>query len=395
MNDVLNALKDHAPWLAPVLVFGAVIFVHELGHFIAAKLMGVYAPRFSIGFGPALWHHRWGETEYRLAAFPLGGYVRMASRDDETQQLLEGGGETAPVEHGPDWDPNAMIPFGPKPIPENRWFESKPLPARLFIMLAGVTMNIVLAYVVLLGTFAHYGKPSGPGAPVVDSVLANTPAAQAGLLAHDSVVAVGGVPVRTSLEAQQQLQPAAGKTLPIDVVRAGERHTFMVTPAAVVDTDPETKATHTIGRVGVIFRLPPSQPIPVTEAARFAGEKTVELSAMIVGSVADLFTGKVSLKTLSGPVRITQVSIQAARSGFENLLLLIAVLSINLAILNLLPIPILDGGQVLINVLESLRGHPFSLRTRELVLRTGLLAIAFLLVLVMYNDRCVLFSALC
>jgi regulator of sigma E protease len=396
MNDFLNVLKDHVPWLAPILVFGAVIFVHELGHFLAAKLTGVYAPRFSIGFGPALWHHRWGETEYRLAAFPLGGYVRMASRDDESQAMIEGGGETAAPE-GPDYDPNAMIPFGPKPIPENRWFESKPLWARLFIMLAGVTMNIVLAYVVLAGAFAFYGKPAGPGAPVVDSVLANTPAAKAGLLVHDSVIAVNNVPVRTSLDAQQQLQPSAGKTVPIDVVRPSVHQTirFMVTPAAVIDTDPDTHATRTLGRVGVIFKAGPMQAIPLPQAASLAAVKTVELSGMIVGSVANLFTGKVSLKTLSGPVRIAQVSVEAARTGFENLLLLVAVLSINLAILNLLPIPILDGGQIVVNVLESLRGTPFSLRTREMVLRTGLLAIAFLLVLVMYNDRCVLFSGLC
>src|SRR3954454_1920720 len=123
--------------LAPILVFGLVIFVHELGHFIAAKLTGVYAPRFSIGFGPALIRFRRGETEYVLAALPLGGYVRMASRLDEETAFLEGGSETAePKEKPKDWDPEAMIPFGPKPVPENRWFESKPLIARLVIMIA-------------------------------------------------------------------------------------------------------------------------------------------------------------------------------------------------------------------------------------------------------------------
>jgi regulator of sigma E protease len=394
MNHFLDALRDHVPWLAPILVFGAVIFVHELGHFLAAKATGVYAPRFSIGFGPALWHRRWGETEYRLAAFPLGGYVRMASRDDESMAMIEGGGETGPEVQGPDWDPNAMKPFGPKPVPEDRWFESKPLAARLAIMLAGVTMNIVLAYVVLVGVFSYYGKPGAQNA-IIDSVLVNTPAAQAGLVAHDSVIAVGGVSVHNALEAQQRLRPSAGKTLAIDFVRGGQRQTVMVTPAAVADTDPETHAVTTIGRVGVLFRPAPMERVPLLQSAAMAGVKTIELSGMIVGSVADLVTGKVSLKTLSGPVRIAQVSVQAARGGFEQLLLLLAIISVNLAILNLLPIPILDGGQIVVNVLESVRGTPFSLRTRELVLRTGLLAIAFLLVLVMYNDRCVLLSALC
>src|SRR3954453_19654851 len=147
-------------YLAPLVVFGLVVFVHELGHFLAAKATGVYAPRFSIGFGPALVRKRWGETEYVLAALPLGGYVRMASREDETMALVEGGGEKAPPtpphqgahpgmvaevaggaahEGRPRGrDPEAMYPFGPRPVPEHRWFESKPLWARLIIMLAGV-----------------------------------------------------------------------------------------------------------------------------------------------------------------------------------------------------------------------------------------------------------------
>src|SRR5213076_255988 len=120
--------------LAPILVFGLVIFVHELGHFLAAKAVGVYAPRFSIGFGPALFRFRRGETEYILAALPLGGYVRMASRLDEETAFLEGGNENGEKKaHPAGWDPEAMIPFGPKPVPENRWFESKPLWARLVI----------------------------------------------------------------------------------------------------------------------------------------------------------------------------------------------------------------------------------------------------------------------
>ena len=388
-------MSNYLPWLAPLLVFGAVIFVHELGHFLAAKATGVYAPRFSIGFGPALWHHRWGETEYRLAAFPLGGYVRMASREDESMAMLEGGGETGPEVHGPDWDPNAMKPFGPKPVPEDRWFESKPLWARLVIMLAGVTMNVVLAYVVLLGVVAYYGKPGDVQAPIIDSVVVNYPAAAAGMAVHDSVVAIDGVPVHTALEAQERLRPSIGKPLTIDVIRAGERRSFTVTPVAYPDTNLETHAIKMVGRIGVAFRPPPTVHVPLPEAAGIAAGQTVRISGWVVGSVVSLVTGKVSIKQLSGPVGIAKVSVQVARTGFQNLMLLLAAISVNLAVLNLLPIPILDGGQIVINVLESVRGTPFSLRTRELVLRTGLLAIAFIFLVVMYNDRCVLLSALC
>src|SRR5678815_5064811 len=146
--------------LAPILVFGLVIFVHELGHFIAAKLVGVYAPRFSIGFGPSIFKFRRGETEYILAWLPLGGYVRMASRHDAEAAFLEGGSEEASAskETEAGYDPEATIPFGPKPVPEDRWFESKSLLARIFIMIAGIVMNVVLAIVVATVLAFHYGQ---------------------------------------------------------------------------------------------------------------------------------------------------------------------------------------------------------------------------------------------
>ncbi|HMA20456.1 MAG TPA: site-2 protease family protein, partial [Gemmatimonadaceae bacterium] len=180
-------------YIAPIFVFGLVVFVHELGHFLAAKAIGVYTPRFSIGFGRALFRKRWGETEYVLAALPIGGYVRMASRDDEAAAFLEGGSEKAATHeatHGEPRDPDAMIPFGPKPIPENRWFESKPLWGRLLILLSGVTMNIVLALVVTTGMYVHYGSPYL--STTADSLFAGRPAALAGLQHGDSIVAIEG-----------------------------------------------------------------------------------------------------------------------------------------------------------------------------------------------------------
>src|SRR3954470_18337453 len=198
-------------WLAPIIVFGLVVFVHELGHFIAAKLTGVYAPRFSIGFGPSLLKRRFGETEYVLAALPLGGYVRMASREDEVTAFLEGGAEnsaTIPADPNKDYDPNAMIPFGPKAIPESRWFESKPLPARLFIMLAGVTMNAVLAYVIYVGLLVHSGAPTL--VPVAASVVPGKPAAAAGIQVGDSIASVNGAPLTDWEALLNQIGSSAG-----------------------------------------------------------------------------------------------------------------------------------------------------------------------------------------
>src|ERR687895_194703 len=196
---MLKILQDVLAMLAPVLVFGLVIFVHELGHFLAAKAVGVYAPRFSIGFGPTLWRRRRGETEYVLAALPLGGYVRMASRLDQETAFLEGGSEAAGAraKDDPNYDPEAMIPFGPKPVPEHRWLESKPLCARVVILVAGVTMNVLLALVVSIGLAYSYGRPVIPTTVVGDIRPTQGLAVLRELQPGDTIVAVDGRTVRT------------------------------------------------------------------------------------------------------------------------------------------------------------------------------------------------------
>ena len=387
-------------WLAPLIVFGLVVFVHELGHFLAAKAMGVYAPRFSIGFGPALWRRRWGETEYVLALLPLGGYVRMASREDQATAFLEGGAEEREVpevganaspptvvgaERTRDWDPNAMKPFGPLPIPEHRWFESKPLIARLFILIAGVTMNAVLAVVLEIGAVATYGRPYVPA--VVDSVVPGLPAAQAGLAQGDSIVALDGQPVTEWQQLLTSIRGSAGRSVTLDVIRAGERRTLTVSPEA---TERESQITGRKERVGQIGVAPAAtvarEHLPFATAVVYGWDKNWENASSIVQIVRGLFSGAVSTSQLGGPIAIGVVSVQAAQGGLETLMLLIAFLSINVAVLNLLPVPILDGGQILLNILEAAKGSAFSARTREYILRAGLLAIALLFALVMFND---------
>jgi len=454
--------------LAPILVFGLVIFVHELGHFIAAKAMGVYAPRFSIGFGPALFRKRWGETEYILAVLPLGGYVRMASRLDGDAALLEGGSEAAPRPDSPDFDPKAMIPFGPLPIPEHRLFESKRLPARLLILVAGVTMNVLLALVIGIALALHFGRtvvPTRvvgqvrplPNAPelaqlhpgdtlvtvngksvatwndvareistssdsvifqtthsvaripldrgngpavqdvlasvdfqrpaILDTVLAGGRAQAAGLQNGDSVIAINGRSIQTWSDLVGIVNQSPEQPLRFTVVRHGQTSDVTVTPKATPDTVAGTGAVRTVGKIGAGPRTPTRKESLSLGAAVTAGAQTTWVMAgAIVDIVKGLVTRRLSVRQLSGPVGITKMSVEAARSGLESLLTLIALLSVNVAILNMLPIPILDGGQVLINVLESAKGKPFSLRTREYILRFGLLAIALLFVVVMYND---------
>ena len=372
-------------WLAPIIVFGLVVFVHELGHFIAAKLTGVYAPRFSIGFGPSLLKRRFGETEYVLAALPLGGYVRMASREDEATAFLEGGSEnsaTTPGTPKDGFDPNAMIPFGPKPIPESRWFESKPLPARLFIMLAGVTMNALLAYAIYVGLLLHSGIPTP--VPVAAVVNPGKPAALAGIQAGDSIASLNGRPLENWQTLLDSIGASAGKPLNLGIVRKGQAVTVMVTPESEAVTDPETGVKRPRGRIGMIANVA-FKPIAVPQAFVEAWRITIDNGGKIFTALGSLVRG-VGLKDLGGPIAIAQVSVQAAQGGIETLLLLVALISINVAVFNLLPIPILDGGQIILNIAETIKGSAFSTRTRERILKGGLLIIGLLFVTVMFND---------
>ena len=458
-------------YVAPILVFGLVIFVHELGHFIAAKLTGVYTPRFSIGFGPALLRARRGETEYVLALLPLGGYVRMASRHDAETAFIEGGSEeTSALKPGDaGYDPEAMIPFGPKPVPEERWFESKSLPARLFIMISGVTMNVLLAFTVLTTLGMWYGEvvigtrvvgavrapasapalsalqagdtvtaingvpvrnwnevrdridaagvgtlviatphrevrvPVGgvgqPSAteigsaidffipPVIGDVVPGSPAVRGGLRGGDSVVTIGNSPVRSWSQLQELVTPSAGKELPFVVMRGGKLRTFAVHPEAMQQKDPATKTMRSVGKIGATpADFSSRQAMGAVEAAREGARQTWMTATKIVDVVHGLLTREVSVRQLGGPIAITRASVAAAQSGLESLFLLIAILSVNVAVLNLLPIPILDGGQIVINVAEAVKGTPFSARTREYILRFGLVAILLIFAMSTFND---------
>lgn len=373
-------------WIAPLVVFGIVVFVHEFGHFIAAKAVGVYTPRFSIGFGRALYRKRFGETEYILAALPLGGYVRMASKDDEATAFIEGGGENVATQvtaTGEDYDPNAMIPFGPKAIPADRWLESKPLWARLVILLSGVTMNVVLALFVTIGMLLVYGLPYV--STRTESVLVSRPAAMAGIRAGDSLVAINGVPLTSWDSLVAKISASAGTEVTLDVQRPEGKTRIAVTPALDTATNLETGKLEKVGRIGILPKAL-SHSVGFGEAITHGWRLTWGMAGSVIDALKGLATRKVAASELGGPIMIATASVQAARSGLENLLVLIALISVNLAVFNLLPIPILDGGQILVQVLESIKGSAFSARTRDYILRAGLAAVLLLFALVTYND---------
>jgi regulator of sigma E protease len=371
-------------YLAPILVLGLVIFIHELGHFLAAKFFGVYAPRFAIGFGPTLWAKRWGETEYVIGALPLGGYVRMATRDDEAASALEGDLDEAKSGKSKPLDPDAMIPFGPKPVPKERWFESKPLWQRAIILLAGVTMNVLLAIVVATSIIAIYGRAFYR--PVVSSVVEGKPAALAGLAANDSIIAVNGAPVSRWGDVVDTISLSPLKPVVLSVVRGGATVDVRVTPDTATELDPETAEPRVVGRVGMQAMPPVRHQVSIGRAIKDGTIVTYAMAASVVRVLKGLVTGNVSVKNLGGPITIVRASVAQAQVGLESLFSLIAFLSINLAILNLVPIPLLDGGQLVMQTAETIKGSPFSDRTREWIARFGLAAIALLFLVVTFND---------
>jgi regulator of sigma E protease len=395
-------LSSLSPYIAPLLVFGLVVFVHELGHFLAAKLTGVYAPVFSLGWGRRLFGVRHGETDYRVSMIPLGGYVRMASREDESMAGIEGGSDRGTLEASgertaeragerpPDvspalWDAESMAPFGPKSVPADRWVENKSTSARVLILSAGVIMNILLTLVVSSSIYYRYGHSFVPA--VVDSVIVGAPAAQAGVAGGDRIVAINGNPIRAWDQVLDQVAPVTSGSITVEIERAGTRLTKVITPQMAVVNDPVSGVKKTVGRIGIQVRDSVAhEPVGLLDAMSSGGQATWRMAASVGSVLSGLFSGEVSAKNLGGPIQIARTSVQAAKSGPETLWSLIAFLSLNIAILNLVPIPVLDGGQILMVLAERLKGSAFSGRTREAFARVGVLAVLALIVLVTFND---------
>ena len=390
----MSVFSTVSPYVAPLFVFGLVVFVHEMGHFLAAKLTGVYAPVFSLGWGRRIFGVRRGETDYRVSLVPLGGYVRMATKDDDSMAGIEGGADRGtfdppaerPAEIDPAlWDPQGMAPFGPKAVPPSRWIESKSVPARVFILMAGVIMNVLLTLAVSSGIFYAYGTAYRPA--VIDSVLTGAPAAAAGLAGGDRIVAINGKPIHAWEDVLDRVSQITSGVLTFEVERNGTRLSKTVSPVAAEVLDPATGKKRTVGRIGIQVRdTTAHDDVGVLEAMSNGGIATWRIAKNVFDVLGGLTAGTVSRKDLGGPIAIARVSVQAARNGAETLWSLIAVLSLNIAILNLVPIPVLDGGQILIVLAERIKGSAFSSGVREGFARVGVFAVLGLFVLVMFND---------
>ena len=343
--------------LAFVVVLGVLIFFHELGHFLVARLFGVGVEKFSLGFGPRLVGKTVGITDYRISAIPLGGYVKMVGEE-------------------PDAD------LEPSQIPLS--FTHKHVIKRILIVAAGPFFNLLLAVVIFFGLFQISGTYIL--LPVVGTVQEDSPAMAGGLKTGDRVLSVDGRDVETWEQMAEAISESGGRALHLGVHRDDERLDLVVTP--------ESKSLPNIFGEDVPRFVIGISSAGETVARRLnvfqsLGEgvlQTYRIAELTVISIVKLIQGSISAKTLGGPLMIAEMAGQQAKEGAANLVFFIALISINLAILNFLPIPVLDGGHMLFFAIELVRGRPVSLRVREIAQQAGMLILLMLMIFVFYND---------
>lgn len=353
-----------------------IIFVHELGHFLVAKRCGVEVMVFSLGFGPKLWAFRSGETEYRVSLIPLGGYVRMAGQDD----LRDAAGGEDPLEAG-SGDPELEGSGDP-----TRRFSAKSLGQRAAIVAAGPAVNIFFAFLLFALAAAFYGTPVAVDEARIAGVREGGPAAAAGLAGGDTVTAVDGRSVAGWDELAGQVRASHGRALSLTVVDGGgQSRRVTVTPAEHEQRDMFGEITGQTWMIG-IERAFETEPVGVFEAVGLGARQTWFWTRVIFETLARLFQGRVSATDLGGPIMIAQEAGRRAANGLEPLLRFMALISVNLGVINVLPIPVLDGGHLLFFGIEALRGRPLSLRYRELAQRVGVFFLLALMVFVVFND---------
>jgi len=352
-------------YVVPFLVILTIlVFVHEFGHYFVARRCGVRIETFSIGFGPELfgWTDRAG-TRWKVSAVPLGGYVKMF-------------GESDADDTGPD---------APKLSDTDRAvsFHYKPLWARTAVVSAGPIANFVFAVVVLAGLFATAGEPFTP--PVVGGVQPGSAAASAGIEPGDRFVSVAGEKVDRFEDIQTIVRDNPGVPLPVVVARDGQQVALKVTPRVHEETD-RFGNTHRIGFLGVVGGSRQFVRHGVFTATVRAVEETYSLSAATLKAVGQMIAGTRTAADLGGPLRIAQMSGEVAQIGFVSAILFLAVLSINLGLVNLFPVPVLDGGHLLFYAVEAIRGKPLGPKAQEVGFRIGLALVVGLMIFATWND---------
>ena len=380
--------------LAFIFVLGVIVIIHELGHFFAARSVGVRVDRFSIGFPPRLftvnsvdggfeinlffykknemdkinwdivktWNidipeRKGSGTEYCFAIVPLGGYVKLAGMIDES---MDGTIQNEPYE-----------------------LMSKPVWAQIWVMSAGVIMNILLAFVIFTSLAWYQGVPTSEDKPVIYSVQEDSPAKNANLLPGDKIIKVNDYSISTWSDLSSTIQEQPNKSINITYVREGKESSIDIfTTFRVFPIDGKLD---TLGMIGIAPELI-YKPIGIIRASQLGVTSTVGGLGLVVLSIKLLISGQASVGDLGGPILIAQIAGETARAGIISLFGFMAIISCNLAFINFLPIPGLDGGHVFIILAESILRRKFTLKTRMIIQQIGMAFLLLLMATVMIND---------
>lgn len=332
--------------IATIFVFGLLILFHELGHFITAKGVGMRVDEFAIGFGPKLISKKIGETVYSIRIIPLGGFNKIAGMDPDEEQ-------------------------------DERSFSSKPIWSRMLVIVAGSVMNFVLPIILLFIIFTSVGIDTPSNQPIIGTVFPDKPAATAGLLPGDRISAVNGTTIDTWRQFVGLIQSNSGSNLTITYSRGTEQNkTTMLTP----EYDEKGKR----GIIGVTPLIDKYQP-GVLESVGLATKQTFFVAKSMLVGIGEMITGKAAAD-VAGPIGVAQMVGEVAQLGVIPLLQFAAFLSINLGLINLLPVPVLDGGHVVTLAVEGIRGKPLNRNQMQFIQMIGFALLMLLFVVATFKD---------
>jgi regulator of sigma E protease len=355
---VLHTIPDLIRTLVSfVVVLGVLVFVHEFGHYLAARLCGVHVEVFSIGFGRAIagWHDRQG-TRWKLAWLPLGGYVKL---------------------HGQERPEDVSAAVRASWIP-GRTFHEKSVARRAIVVAAGPIANFILAIVLFGGLFAVMGKPVT--LPIVGVVMHGSAADHVGLVAGDRIVAIDGQPIHDFEDIQRIVSAHPDATMSLTYDHAGAQQTV---PVHVGHQEEDGQK---IGLLGIQPGKVEYHHVALPVALWTGVTQTWAITSQTLIGVEQMITGQRGTADLGGPLRIAELSGQVAELGLASMVSFIGILSINLGLINLFPIPVLDGGHLLFYFAEAVRGRPIPARAQEYGFRAGIALLAGLFVFATWND---------
>ncbi|HLK82828.1 MAG TPA: RIP metalloprotease RseP [Xanthobacteraceae bacterium] len=349
-------------WVIPVLfTLTIIVFFHEFGHFLVARWCGIKVLVFSIGFGPELvgFYDRRG-TRWKVSAIPLGGYVKFFGDENEASV------------------PDAATLAAMTEEERKQSFPGQAVGARAAVVAAGPVTNFILAIILFAGVFLAYGKTTA--IPRIAGVEPNSPAAAAGFKVGDVIVSIDGAKIDNFADVQRIVSFSPGVTLTIVVDRGGVPYTLKATP---VEKDKR-------GMLGITRSNEPgdvrTEAVAPLEALRLGADRTWLVVTSTMTYLRDVVVGRQSADQIGGPIKIAQISVEAAKLGFGPLLELTALLSVSIGLLNLFPIPLLDGGHLLFYAIEWVRGRPLSERAQEVSFRIGLAIVLMLMIFATFND---------